>query len=212
MQSFVLGSCMEHLFTTIAALIEQAGIIAYWLIFFVSFAESIPAFGLMVPGATLVTLAGFVSAQGYLDFGDLIVFAAIGAIAGDGFGYWLGRHGTRFFRHENTLLRLSHLERGQRFFDAHGGKSVLLARFVGPLRPIIPFVAGLSGMGVWRFLAWNVGSSIAWAIAYLSFGYLSGGALQFFESWQARTGAVILITFAALVLWWYLRTRRKNAT
>ena len=196
---------MEHFFNTIAAVIERADVIAYWLILLVSFAESIPALGLMVPGATLVVLAGFVSAQGYLDMTDLIVFAALGAIVGDGLGYWLGRHGTHFFRHENTLLKLSHLERGQRFFDAHGGKSVLLGRFVGPLRPIIPFIAGLSGMGAWRFLAWNVGSSIAWAIAYLSFGYLSGGAIQFFESWQTRTGIALLIALGALLAWWRLR-------
>ncbi len=136
--------------------VQHLGVFGYWLILLIALSESLAFIGSVIPGAVLVTLAGFLSAHGYLDIGDLIWFAAIGAILGDSLSYWFGTKGTRFFKEENRLLKRAHLERGEGFFKKHGGKSVLLGRFVGPLRPIIPFIAGLSQMNKWQFLFWNI--------------------------------------------------------
>jgi len=135
-------SFINHILPTFAHL----GLWGYWLVLLVSLLESLVLAGEIVPGAALVIFAGFLSAQGFLDIGDLIWFAAIGAILGDGLSFYLGTKGTHFFRSENKFLKVAHLERGESFFHKHGSKSIFLGRFVGPLRPIIPFIAGLSKM------------------------------------------------------------------
>ncbi|MEK7627601.1 MAG: DedA family protein [Patescibacteria group bacterium] len=132
--------------------IQHLGIFGYWAILLISLLESLAFIGVMIPGATIIVFAGFLSAQGYLDFGDLILFAAIGAMLGDSLSYYLGIKGIKFFRSENKFLKLSHLEKGERFFRKHGNKSIFLGRFIGPIRPIIPFIAGLSRMNKWSFL------------------------------------------------------------
>lgn len=131
--------------------------------------------GTLVPGSMLMYLVGFISSGGYLNIVTLIWFAAAGAILGDGLSYFLGTKGKRFFHNENRFLKLSHLERGEEFFRKHGPKSVFLGRFVGPLRPIIPFIAGLSRMDKKIFLLWNISSAFLWSASHLLIGYFFGG-------------------------------------
>ncbi|MBI4919864.1 LssY C-terminal domain-containing protein [Candidatus Azambacteria bacterium] len=180
--------------------IQHLGVFGYLLILFISLAESFPFLGLIVPGAIIVGLFGFFSAQGYLDIGDLIWFSAIGAILGDGISYYLGTKGTKLFRQENKILKLSHLEKGENFFRKHGNKSIFLGRFIGPLRSIIPFVAGLFRMDKKVFLFWNVASGILWAVSFLLLGYFFGGALKTIEIWSSRAGIFILAIVASLII------------
>ena len=172
----------------------------YWIVLLISLAETLPLIGLIVPGTIFIGLFGFFSAQGYLDIGDLIWFSAIGAIVGDGISYYLGTKGTKLFREENKILKLSHLEKGEDFFRKHGNKSVFLGRFISPLRPIIPFVAGLSRMDKKAFLFWNVISGILWATSFLLLGYFFGGALNAIEVWSSQVGIFILGIVASLII------------
>ncbi|PIT95911.1 PA-phosphatase, partial [Candidatus Falkowbacteria bacterium CG10_big_fil_rev_8_21_14_0_10_37_14] len=98
--------------TNILPSLSHLGVWGYWLVLLFSLLESLVFAGVIVPGSTLVIMAGFLSSQGYLDIGDLIWFAAIGAILGDSISYYLGTKGTRFFHNENKLLKADHLERG----------------------------------------------------------------------------------------------------
>ncbi len=179
--------------------IQNFELFGYWIVLFISLAESLLFIGLIIPGTLLVGLFGFFAAQGYLDIGDLILFSAIGAILGDGISYYLGTKGTKFFRQENKILKLSHIERAQDFFRKYGNKSVFLGRFISPLRPIIPFVAGLSRMDKKVFLFWNVISGILWATSFLLLGYFFGGALNAIEVWSSRVGIFILVLAALLI-------------
>ena len=176
---------------------SHIGVWGYWLVLFLSFAESVVLVGEVIPGSTLLIFIGFLSAQGILDIGDLIWFAAIGAILGDGLSYYLGTKGTNFFRNENRFLKTTHLERGQRFFKKHGDKSIFLGRFVGFLRPIVPFVAGLSEMDLKRFLFWNITSAFLWAASHLLLGYFFGSAFAAIETWGTRVsyGIGLLLLF-----------------
>ncbi len=183
---------------------QDLGLFGYWVILLIALLESLAFVGAIIPGAIAIILAGFLSAQGYLDLGDLIWFAAIGAILGDGLSYYLGTKGKRFFRVENKLLKLSHLEKGEQFFKKHGNKSIFLGRFIGPIRSIIPFVAGLSQMNRWSFLFWNITSAFLWAAANLSFGYFFGGTIKNVEIWHSRIG-ILLFSLALLpVIIWIL--------
>lgn len=179
---------------------QHLGVFGYWLVLLVALAESLAFVGSIVPGAVLVILAGFLSAQGYLELGDLIWFASIGAILGDSFSYWLGTKGTTFFKEESRWLKRAHLEKGEQFFKKHGGKSVFLGRFIGLLRSIIPFIAGLSKMNKWQFLLWNVASGFLWATAHLLLGYFFGGVLNVIETWSTRVGIFVATAMVAVVL------------
>ncbi len=172
--------------------LDNLGALGYWVVFLIAFLEALAFIGAFVPGASIVVIAGFLSSHGYLHIGDLIWFAAIGAILGDAASYYLGTKGTRFFREENRLLKASHLERAQRYFERHGSKSIFFGRFIGPIRPVVPFVAGLSRMNMRTFIFWNVVSGFAWAISHLLLGYFFGGAFKAIEAWSTRAGFFVL--------------------
>ncbi|MDA8430879.1 MAG: LssY C-terminal domain-containing protein [Geobacteraceae bacterium] len=184
--------------------IEHFRILGYWLVLFVSLLESLVIVGVVVPGAVLVVLAGALAAQGYFDLGDLIWFAAIGAILGDGISFILGQRGTGLFKETNKVFKFSYLEAGERFFHKHGAKSIFLGRFIGLVRAVIPFVAGLSGMAARRFYLWNILSAFTWAASHLLAGYFLGQAWQMVEVWTSRAGiflaALILVFFCASLL------------
>lgn len=171
---------METFLSQLLPAFQSIGIVGYWVVFLVSFLESLAFVGALVPGASLVILAGFLSSQGFvdLDIGDLIWFASLGAIAGDSLSFYFGSRGTYLFKKENRFFKLSHIEEGGKFFEKHGGKSILMGRFIGPIRPIIPFVAGLSNMNKKSFLAWNIASGFLWGASYLLAGYFFGAAFE----------------------------------
>jgi membrane protein DedA with SNARE-associated domain len=171
---------------------ENLNALGYWLIFLIAFTESIAIIGSFVPGAAPIIFMGFLAAGGYFDIWKLILFATIGAILGDCLSYYLGTKGERFFKNENRLLKASHLDNGKEFFRVHGGKSVLIARFVGIIRAIIPFVAGLSKMGFIKFLFWNILGALLWAITHLFIGYFFGGALDMILKWSHRLSYIAL--------------------
>lgn len=199
---------MEFL-TSLLPTLQHLGFLGYWLVLLVSLGESLAFVGTVVPGGVIVVLAGFFSARGYLDLGDLIWFAAIGAILGDSISYWLGSKGAQLFRSENKILKLSLLEKGETFFKKHGNKSILLGRFIGPLRPIVPFVAGLFKMNIRSFFVWNVTSAFLWATSYLLLGYFFGGAIQALETWSTRVGFfVLIVVLSAIVLWFLVKKSR----
>ena len=182
---------------------QGAGVV----VFLVAMAESLVVVGLLVPGALAMFAAGALIATGVLDFWLTVSWAVAGAIVGDGLSYGLGRHyGTRL--RELPLLRryASMLDRAEVYVRQHGGKSVFLARFVGPLRPLVPAVAGVLGMSPVRFFWVNVLSALCWAPAYLLPGAAFGASLGLAEAVAARLATLL----AALVLafWgglWVLR-------
>ncbi|MEI8356603.1 MAG: LssY C-terminal domain-containing protein, partial [Deltaproteobacteria bacterium] len=152
--------------------------------------------GIVVPGSTFIVFIGALSARGYWDLADMIWFATIGAILGDGISYSLGKRGKILFKKENRIFKAGYLAKGEAFFKRHGAKSVFLGRFVGPLRPVIPFIAGLSRMEARQFYLWNVISAIIWAGASLLLGYFFGQTWTLVEVWSSR----VAIFVAALVL------------
>jgi len=190
-------------FRTILPAIEHFRILGYWVVFLVSTLESLAFVGVVVPGAVFVVFAGSLAARGYLDLGDLIWFAAAGAIFGDGISFRLGRGGHIRFDPGNRIFKPSLLETGRAFFDRHGGKSVFLGRFVGLVRAVVPFVAGMYGMEPKRFYVWNVASALLWASAHLAAGYYLGQAWRAVETWSTRLGLVLAaVLLLALAAWW----------
>lgn len=169
-------------------------------VFLISLAESLAVVGLLVPGVAMMFAAGTLIGTGALEFAPICAWAVAGAIAGDGLSFWLGRHfretlpGFRPFRSHPALL-----ERGEAFFHRYGGRSVIFGRFVGPIRAVIPLVAGMMAMPARRFLVVNVASALLWAPAYLVPGILFGASLDIAS--QVTRRLVVLLILLVSGLW-----------
>lgn len=194
---------MEYLSNFLPNL-EHLGVWGYWVVFAFALLESLAFVGTLVPGTIFIVLAGFLSARGLFDFKDLFILTTLGAILGDSISYYLGTRGTMFFTKKNKIFKLSHLDQGKEFFEKHGNKSIFLGRFVGVIRPIMPFVAGLSEMKIRKFLFWDVLSGLLWAAFHLALGYFFGGSLSLIETWTDRIGYFIFILLLILTLIWLI--------
>ena len=187
--------------------ISELGMWAYALLFTFAFGESIVVVGLLVPGATFVVLFGFVISQGVYDFADAFVVAAIGAILGDVFSFILGRRGVDPAERFPRLFAQSTVDRAEKFMNDYGIAGVFLGRFIGPLRPLVPYVAGAFKMRWRSFMAMNVTSGILWAGSYLAIGFFFG---QFWGSIHRGLRWVGIGLFVIVVGYSILRASRAN--
>lgn len=152
-----------------------------WLsaaLFITAFLESLAFAGILIPGVAILFAVAVLAGQVAVPVAEVLLWAGAGAVAGDGISFALGR---LFQGRLDTLWPLNRfpgfIGKGEAFFHRHGGKSVIVGRFVGPIRPIIPLIAGAFLMPWRRFLAFNLSSAVAWAPVYVLPGYLVGSAL-----------------------------------
>ena len=179
----------------------------HWLelaVFLTALGESLALVGMLVPGAMMMFGFGALIALGYLDFAVAMIWAVAGAFAGDALSFWLGRAFHQrlrqlwpFSRHPEMLIR------GERFFHRHGGKSVLFGRFFGPVRAVIPAVAGMLDMPAGRFLAVNIASAVLWAPAYLLPGMVFAASLELAAqvAWRLMVLILLLVALLWLTVW-----------
>jgi membrane-associated protein len=192
------------------ALIRTVGLLG---LFAIVFAETGLFFGFFLPGDSLLVTAGLLAQRGQFDLPTLIVVLIIAAVTGDAVGYTIGRRaGSRLFQREDSrFFKRRHLERAEAFYERHGGKTIVLARFMPFVRTFAPSVAGAAGMPYPRFALYNVVGGVAWVISMTLLGYLLGEAAPNVDVLLLPILAVIvLISVAppALHLW---RERRASA-
>ena len=140
------------------------------------FAETGLFFGFFLPGDSLLVTAGVFAAAGHLDIRTILVLVSAAAVVGDQLGYYIGyRTGPRIFRREDSLLfKRAHLLRAQEFYEKHGGKTIILARFMPIIRTFAPMVAGVASMEYRRFVTYNVVGGILWVWSMALLGYSLG--------------------------------------
>jgi membrane-associated protein len=158
---------------TLVPLLGYPGITA------VVFAESGLLIGFFLPGDSLLFTAGFLASQHLFDIRWLVPLAIIAAIIGDSVGYAFGyRVGPKIFRREDSLLFHKHnLQRAQQFYSKHGGKTIILARFMPVIRTFAPILAGVGSMPYSTFLAYNVVGGILWGGGISLLGYFLGSVI-----------------------------------
>ena len=158
-----------------------------------------------MPGETIVILAGVLVSFGVLQLPETMTVAVAGAIVGDNVGYHLGRHLGRPWleKHGHRIgMRHSTLERIDTLFARHGGKAVLIGRFIGFLRAMAPFVAGASRMPYRTFVPYNAVGAAAWGIFFVLLGYFLGASWTVAERWLGRVGLVAgTIALVATIIW-----------
>ena len=178
--------------------ISQHPTLSGLLIFVIALLESLVVIGLLIPGAFLLFGVGALIATGSLQLYPTLAWTIAGAITGDGISFLVGRHYHQRLRVVWPFNRYPALvNRGIDFFYRHGGKSVFMARFVGPVRPIVPAIAGMMDMQVTRFLLVDSIASILWAPAYILPGMVFGASLGLAAEVAGRL-VVLLVIFAGI--------------
>ena len=164
-----------HVDKTLGTLIAQYGTLVYAVLFAIVFCET----GLVVlfffPGDTLLFIAGAFCATGQMDLALLIFLLITAAVTGNTLNYWIGEAiGHKVFTHDYKWINKDGLKRTHDFFEKHGGKTIILARFVPVVRTFAPFVAGVSDMTHGRFQLFNVVGASLWVMGLVTAGYFFG--------------------------------------
>lgn len=183
-----------HLDRHLAEIITRHGAWTYGILTGIIFAETGLVVTPILPGDSLLFAAGTFAALGSLDPWILFFLLAAAAIAGDTVNYWVGSWvGPRAFTGEVRWLRKEYLDRTHAFFERHGGKTIVLARFVPIIRTFAPFVAGVGTMSYGRFLAYNVFGGIVWVGLFVWGGYFFGNLPVVRENFSLVVLALILL-------------------
>ncbi len=190
-------------FTHLLLVVKDFSLLGYLIIAAFSFFESLAFIGLIVPGSVTVVIGGFLVAQGFMNIGELFIFASLGAILGDSFSFYLGKKGIISFREGNKIFKPSLLAKGENYFRKHGSKSVFLGRFIGWIRPIVPFIAGVFKLDRKTFLFWNILSAFLWAAIHIAIGLFFGQALDTIKLWSTR-GFIFITVFSILIFIFYI--------
>lgn len=195
------------LFQSLLDFIGQHPLLTGLIVFLVAFTESLAIVGLFMPGAVLMFAFGMLIGGGQINFVDAFIWAVLGAVAGDGLSFWLGRHYHQRLKVMWPFRRYPRLiARGCDFFAKHGSKSILLGRFVGPVRPIIPAIAGMMEMSSAKFFLVNLLSALLWAPAYLLPGMAFGASLSLAAEVAGRLVILLLLLLGlSIITIWLVR-------
>ncbi len=186
----------------------------YLVLVAIVFTETGLLVGLFLPGDSLLVTAGLVAAAGGLDIWLLDALLIVAAIVGDSVGYAIGyRTGPRIFRKEESRwFSRKHLLRTREFYERHGGKTIVLARFIPIIRTFAPVVAGVGQMEYRRFLFYNVFGGMGWVVSLTWAGYLLGHTIPNIDRHiHVVVAIVIVLSLVPIgIEWWKARARNRQ--
>lgn len=173
-------------------LIKTVGLLG---VFGIVFAESGLLIGFFLPGDSLLFTAGFLASQGFLNIWVLAIGSFIAAVVGDSVGYSFGHKvGKRLFQRENSLIfHKDNLLKAKAFYEKHGGKTIILARFMPIIRTFAPIVAGMGDMHYQTFLSFNVVGGFVWAVGLSVMGYTLGHVIPDVDKYLLPIVALIIV-------------------
>jgi len=200
-----------HLDKYLSAVIQQYGLWTYAILFLVIFVETGFVVMPFLPGDSLLFAAGTFAALKALKVGWLILLLSAAAIIGDTVNYWVGHHvGPKVFcKEEARFFKKEYLDRTHAFYEKHGGKTIIIARFVPIIRSFAPFVAGIGRMSYGRFLAFNVVGGVGWVVLLVGAGYFFGTIPVVQENYSIAVLAIIAISTVPIAVE-YLKHRRRK--
>jgi membrane-associated protein len=171
-----LVDLLVHLDRHLIWVVENYGVWIYALLFLIVFCETGLVITPFLPGDSLLFVAGTLAAAGAMDVHWVVLLLIAAAILGDTVNYWIGKAvGPRVFHEENArFFRKEYLDRTHRFYERHGGKTIVIARFVPIIRTFAPFVAGIGTMEYGRFLFYNMTGAVLWVVSLTYAGYYFG--------------------------------------
>ena len=208
----------------IDALLDTFGIYVYAALFFIVFAETGLAIGFFLPGDSLLVVAGLFAAAGKMDLFVLMISLFIAAVLGDAVGYLTGKKmgETLFTRPKSRIFNPKHIQKAHAFYEKHGGKTIVIARFVPIVRTFAPIVAGAAQMSYKQFLLFNVFGGLFWVSSMLLAGYFLGGLVEQFmrnvfgiENFLLEDHidkVVIIVVFLSIlpIIFEFIKSRREK--
>lgn len=208
----------------IDSMLDTFGVYVYVGLFLIVFAETGLAVGFFLPGDSLLVVAGLFAAAGKLDLTILLITLFIAAVLGDTVGYFTGRKmgRTLFTKPKSRFFNPKHIKKAHAFYEKHGGKTIVLARFVPIVRTFAPIVAGAAEMTYRTFIIYNVLGGLLWVVSMLLAGYFLGGLVQQFvrnvfgiEGFLLEDHidkVVIVVVFLSLlpIIFEFLKARREK--
>ena len=199
-----------HLDEHLNQIVTTYGVWTHLILFAIVFAETGLVVTPFLPGDSLLFAAGALAALGSLDLGLLVVLLIGAAILGDTVNYWVGAWiGPRAFSGNVRFLRKDYLERTHAFYEKHGGKTIILARFVPIIRTFAPFVAGVGAMSYPKFITYNIVGAVLWVGLFVPLGYFFGNMPTVKENFSLVILAIIALSVMPIAVE-AIRARRSR--
>ncbi len=204
----ILVDFVLHIDKYVGMIFQKFGIFTYVIFFAIIFFETGIVITPFLPGDSLLFVIGAFAAQGYLNIFLLFIILSVAAILGDTLNYWIGNYfGEKIFS-KSRFFKQEHMEKAKSFYDKHGKKTIILARFVPIVRTFAPFVAGVGKMKYSTFLLYNIVGGIVWVGLLLFAGYFFGGLAVIEENLTIVIYAIVAISLIPMIIE-YIRSRKK---
>jgi len=187
--------------------------VGYAGVFTIVFVESGLLVGFFLPGDSLLFAAGFLASQGFFNVTILCILTFVAAVLGDNVGYQFGKKaGPRVFKKEDSLIfSKKNIQRSQEFYEKHGGKTIILARFIPVVRTFAPVIAGVGKMKYRSFLIYNLLGAFLWAVGVTLLGYFLGSAVPNIDKYLLPIAAFIIVISIAPAVWHLLKDQQQRA-
>jgi membrane-associated protein len=200
-----------HLDKHLAGIIQQYGVWTYLILFLIIFCETGLVVTPILPGDSLLFATGAFAATGALDLVTILILLTVAAILGDTVNYWIGSYiGPKAFQYEKSrLFKKEYLIRTHEFYEKHGGKTIIIARFMPIIRTFAPFVAGIGKMTYSKFLMYNVSGGILWIGLFVLGGYFFGNIPFVKKNFTLVILAIIILSILPGVIE-FIRHKRKK--
>ena len=199
-----LWDLVVHLDRHLAVFVAQHGVWVYALLFAIVFCETGLVVTPFLPGDSLLFVTGAIAAAGGMDIATLMTVLIAAALCGDNVNYWIGRTlGVKVFK---RFINPAHLQRTHEFYERHGGKTIILARFVPIVRTYVPFVAGLGTMPYLKYITYCVAGALIWVVSLCLAGYWFGNIPQVKSNLTLVILIIVALSISPGVIAW-LRSR-----
>ena len=184
-----------HIDVHLFELVEQYGLWVYAILFVIVFCETGLVVTPFLPGDSLLFASGVVAGAGLMGYGEIMLVLLAAGILGDAANYCIGRHvGPAIFARENRFIKKEHLLKAHHFYERHGGKAIVLARFVPVVRTFAPFVAGIALMHPTTFFFFNITGCILWVGGLVSAGFFLGNLAWVRENFSIIVYLIIVVS------------------
>jgi membrane-associated protein len=199
-----------HIDTHLGAIIANYGTLSYLILFLIVFAETGFVFTPFLPGDSLLFAAGAFAALGSFNIFLLLGMFWLAAFLGDTVNYWIGHFfGQKIIDNPKLPINQEHIDKTQKFYDKHGGKTIFLARFIPIVRTFAPFVAGIGKMEYKKFITYNATGGFTWVFGFTLLGYFFGNFPTVKENFSLVVVAIILLSVAPIIIEFIKAKQRK---
>ncbi len=203
-----------HIDRHLGAVIYDYGVWTYLILFLIIFCETGLVVTPILPGDSLLFAAGAFAAIGALDVVWLFGLLSVAAVAGDTLNYWAGHYlGPKVFHKKNVrFLNMEYLDRAHRFYEKHGGKTIIIARFMPIIRTFAPFVAGIGKMTYIHFISYNIIGGILWIATFVFGGYYFGNIPLVRRNFTLVILAIIILSVMPVIIKFLRHKFRSSVT